>query len=197
LKGNVRKGEHGTPIVVYKQLPEYTKKDKEGTGEDERVPFVLCHNTVFKVERCDGLTLPEIEQPTTAPEIDEDELCESIVTGWENRPRSISMAPPSTALTTGQVVIPSTCQRGAASWKLGSTTAPYFTSWFDQGPSPLRYTNNLTGTKDRADHTFSQKDAPLELLYCAGLSPQFGQPGRSAGLVWAGDPHARSGVQGL
>jgi antirestriction protein ArdC len=86
LKGNVRKGEHGTPIVFYKQLPEYTKKDEEGTGEDERVPFVLCHYTVFNVEQCDGLTLPEIEPPTTAPEIDEDELCESIVTGWENRP---------------------------------------------------------------------------------------------------------------
>jgi antirestriction protein ArdC len=38
------------------------------------------------VEQCDGLKLPEIEQPTTAPEIDDDELCESIVTGWENRP---------------------------------------------------------------------------------------------------------------
>ena len=38
------------------------------------------------VEQCDGLTLPEIEQPRTSPEIDEDELCESIVTGWENRP---------------------------------------------------------------------------------------------------------------
>jgi antirestriction protein ArdC len=38
------------------------------------------------VEQCDGLTLPEIEQPATAPEIDEDELCDSIVTGWESRP---------------------------------------------------------------------------------------------------------------
>jgi antirestriction protein ArdC len=38
------------------------------------------------VEQCDGLTLPQIEQPTTAPEIDEDELCESIVAGWDNRP---------------------------------------------------------------------------------------------------------------
>ena len=26
LKGNVRKGEHGTPIVFYKQLPEHAKK---------------------------------------------------------------------------------------------------------------------------------------------------------------------------
>ena len=86
LKGSVRKGEHGTPIVFYKQLPEHAKKDEKAPGEDERVPFVLCHYTVFNVEQCDGLTLPEISQPAIAPEVDEDELCESIVTGWENRP---------------------------------------------------------------------------------------------------------------
>ena len=54
--------------------------------EDERIPFVLCHYTVFNVEQCDGLTLPEISQPAIAPEVDEDELCESIVTGWKSRP---------------------------------------------------------------------------------------------------------------
>ena len=86
LKGTVRKGEKGTPIVFYKQLPDDAKDDDESTEEDERAPFVLCHYTVFNVEQCDGLTLPEIEQPTTAPEIDEDETCEAIVTGWENRP---------------------------------------------------------------------------------------------------------------
>ena len=86
LKGNVRKGEHGTPIVFYKPLPEHAKNDDEGTGEDERVPFILCHYTVFNVEQCDGLTLPESEQPTSAPEIDADETCEAIVDGWANRP---------------------------------------------------------------------------------------------------------------
>ena len=86
LKGHVRKGERGTPIVFYKQLPEHAEKDSDGTNEDERTPFLLCHYTVFNVEQCDGLTLPEIGQPTTAPEIDENERCESIVAAWENRP---------------------------------------------------------------------------------------------------------------
>ncbi len=86
LKGSVRKGEHGTPIVFYKRLPEHAKKDEDSTGEDERVPFLLCHYTVFNVEQCDGLTLLEISQPAIAPEVDEDELCESIVTGWKSRP---------------------------------------------------------------------------------------------------------------
>jgi antirestriction protein ArdC len=86
LKGTVRKGEHGMPIVFYKQLLEYAKNEDEGTGEDERAPFVLCRYTVFNVEQCDGLMLPEIEQPTSAPEIDADETCEAILDGWENRP---------------------------------------------------------------------------------------------------------------
>ena len=47
LKGTVRKGEHGTPIIFYKQLPEHATKDEKAPGEDERVPFVLCHYTVF------------------------------------------------------------------------------------------------------------------------------------------------------
>ena len=32
LKGNVRKGEHGTPIVFYKQLPEHATKDDRKHG---------------------------------------------------------------------------------------------------------------------------------------------------------------------
>jgi antirestriction protein ArdC len=86
LKGSVRKGEYGTPIIFYKQFSDHAEKNEEGTGEGERAPFVLCRYTVFNVEQCDGLTLPEISQPAIAPEVDENELCESIVNGWENRP---------------------------------------------------------------------------------------------------------------
>jgi antirestriction protein ArdC len=83
LKGNVRKGEHGTPIVFFKQLAH---GEKDESSDDERTPFVLCRYTVFNVEQCDGLTLPEIVQPTIAPERDDDETCEGIVAAWENRP---------------------------------------------------------------------------------------------------------------
>ena len=85
LKGHVRKGEAGTPIVFYKQLPE-DKKTEENKDEDGRVPFLLCHYTVFSGEQCDGLNLPEIDQTTNTPDVDEDELCEGIVTAWESRP---------------------------------------------------------------------------------------------------------------
>jgi antirestriction protein ArdC len=86
LKGHVRKGQVGTPVVFYKQLPEDKKKRAaKDEDEDERTPFLLCHYTVFNVEQCDGLTLPETEQPSAA-EVDEDEVCEGIVHAWESRP---------------------------------------------------------------------------------------------------------------
>jgi antirestriction protein ArdC len=85
LKGTLRKGEEGTQIVFYKQLRDRRTEDESTREADDRASFVLCYYTVFNVEQCDGLTLPQIiEQPTTAPEIDADETCDAI--GWENRP---------------------------------------------------------------------------------------------------------------
>jgi antirestriction protein ArdC len=74
--------------VFYKQLPDNKKKQAAKDGdEDERAPFVLCHYTVFNVEQCDGLSLPELDQHTNEQEVDKDALCESIVTGWAQRPK--------------------------------------------------------------------------------------------------------------
>ena len=47
---------------------------------------MLCYYTVFNVEQCDGLTLPRIDQPATTNDIETDETCEAIVTGWTDRP---------------------------------------------------------------------------------------------------------------
>jgi antirestriction protein ArdC len=85
LKGSVRKGEKGTQIVFYKQLRDRKKKD-EAHDEDDRAPFVLCYYTVFNVEQCDGLKLPQIVQPIAAEDFNADGTCEAIVSGWEGRP---------------------------------------------------------------------------------------------------------------
>lgn len=69
--------------------------------------------------------LPEIEQPATMPEIDEDELCENVVTGWENRPSLYLNGPPRTTLTIGPLPIPSTCPHVLALWMRRTITAPY------------------------------------------------------------------------
>jgi antirestriction protein ArdC len=85
LNGSVRKGEKGTQIVFYKQLRDRQKHDDEQTAEEDRhAPFVLTYHTVFNVEQCDGLTLPQIEQQPN--EVEVDETCEAIVSGWSNRP---------------------------------------------------------------------------------------------------------------
>jgi antirestriction protein ArdC len=87
LNGSVRKGEKGTQIVFYKQLRDRQKiHDNQAAEEDRRAPFVLTYHTVFNVEQCDGLTLPQIEQPTHPNEVEVDATCEAIVTGWSNRP---------------------------------------------------------------------------------------------------------------
>jgi antirestriction protein ArdC len=87
LNGSVRKGEKGTQIVFYKQLRDrQTTDDEQTTDEDRRAPFVLTYHTVFNVEQCDGLRLPAIEQPTQPNEVEVNETCEAIVSGWSNRP---------------------------------------------------------------------------------------------------------------
>jgi len=53
--GNVRKGEHGTPVIFWKwRDPE----DGEHGGEDERAIPVLRYYLVFNVEQCDGVAIP-------------------------------------------------------------------------------------------------------------------------------------------
>jgi antirestriction protein ArdC len=87
LNGTVRKGEKGTQIVFYKQLRDCAKTDDEQTEEEyRRAPFVLAYHTVFNVEQCDGLTLPQIEEPSRLNDVEVDETCEAIVNGWSNRP---------------------------------------------------------------------------------------------------------------
>lgn len=55
LGGSVRKGEHGAPVVFWKQLVIETENDN-GETIKKRVPM-LRYFTVFNVEQCDGLDL--------------------------------------------------------------------------------------------------------------------------------------------
>ena len=89
LGGNVRKGEKGTPIIFWKigkRDPKDTKPtEAEGKDEKDRKSFFCREYTVFNVEQCDGLKVPEAI--ATLPEVRQDERCEAIVTGWADRPR--------------------------------------------------------------------------------------------------------------
>jgi antirestriction protein ArdC len=125
LKGSVRKGEHGTPIVFYKQLPEHVTKDEETTSEDERAPFVLCHYAVFNVEQCDGLTLPAVSQPASRRRSEKANSVRALSPDGRIAPLSISTARASIALATGPLPIPCTCLHVAGLWMRRIITAPY------------------------------------------------------------------------
>ena len=72
LDGTVRKGEKATPIVFYKPLRSPAIDESTTETEQDRPAFVLCNYTVFNVEQCDGLTLPQLEL-APSHDVDEDE----------------------------------------------------------------------------------------------------------------------------
>ena len=62
LGGNVKKGEKGTGIVFFKPWKVEDKK----TGEDKYIPLLKPY-TVFNIDQCEGLTLPDLK-PVEPPE---------------------------------------------------------------------------------------------------------------------------------
>jgi hypothetical protein len=61
-----------------------------GVGDEDVTVFVTCgHGMTFNVEQCDGLTLTETDQPTTAPEIDEKRDLRKYRDGMGELPRCI------------------------------------------------------------------------------------------------------------
>ena len=82
LGGNVRKGEHGMPIVFWKTFDSKTETD--GNGKPKKC-WMLRYYRVFNVEQTDGIDYPKPEM------IDHDPipLCESVVDGWDDKPEII------------------------------------------------------------------------------------------------------------
>ncbi|MDX1973806.1 MAG: zincin-like metallopeptidase domain-containing protein [Candidatus Sumerlaeia bacterium] len=90
--GNVRKGEHGSPVVFWKLLD--SKSDAEDDTEPEdgnfanrRVPLIR-YSTVFNVEQCEGIEYPTpvALQPSQHASI---EACESLIAAMPNAPQLI------------------------------------------------------------------------------------------------------------
>lgn len=70
--GHVRKGEKGTEIIFYKQL-SFKEMNEQGE-EEERNPLLMRSYTVFNVEQCDDLRLPDKSEPVFEPMADPDHL---------------------------------------------------------------------------------------------------------------------------
>ena len=80
LKGSIKKGEKGYPVIFWKFL-ETTDKE---TGEKKNIPL-LRYYTVFNLDQCEGIELPEIDQPETR-EFSPIEQAEKIISDMPNRP---------------------------------------------------------------------------------------------------------------
>jgi antirestriction protein ArdC len=76
LGGNVRKAEHGTPIVFWK-FDKYETETADGETENRTSAF-LRYYTVFNLEQCDGLKALPPARPI--------EAAEAIVSGMPNSP---------------------------------------------------------------------------------------------------------------
>lgn len=79
LKGTVRKGEKGVPVIFW----NWIERENEETGKTEEIPF-LRYYTVFNARQTEGITLPDVENKTSFSPI---ASCERIVTEMPKRPR--------------------------------------------------------------------------------------------------------------
>lgn len=80
MGGNVRKGEKGTCVMFWKVM----KKELEENGEKKIKAFpILKTFTVFNVEQCEGLELPELKSFTHEPIAE----AEALVANMPQRPK--------------------------------------------------------------------------------------------------------------
>jgi antirestriction protein ArdC len=81
LGGNVRKGQHGTMVVFWKQL---NIKDKD-TEEERTIPF-LRYYIVFNLDQCEGIDEKRIPQTDIRQNFQPIDACEQVVNGMQKRP---------------------------------------------------------------------------------------------------------------
>jgi len=79
LKGNVKKGEHGTPIIFF-QMVEY--KDKDNAEKIKSIPLLRYFN-VFNISQTENITVPDWFDNKENNQIME---AESIYNNMQNKP---------------------------------------------------------------------------------------------------------------
>lgn len=84
LGGNVKKGEHGTLVVFWKQL-NVKAKDEQEELTDKTIPF-LRYYRVFNVEQCEGIDEKKIPVTNINPDFQPIEECEKTIESMQKRP---------------------------------------------------------------------------------------------------------------
>jgi len=85
LGGTVKKGEKGSPVVFWKQLP-IEETDENGKKTVKNIPF-LRYYTAFNLDQCENINPDKIPQSAKVLNNNEKiEQCEAIVAGMPKRP---------------------------------------------------------------------------------------------------------------
>lgn len=81
LKGRVKKGSKGTPIVYWQIL-----ESKEGDSDPKKKRYPLIkYSTVFNSDQCEGLNIPPVKWSDLTPD-ETNSRCKTLVDGYSNRP---------------------------------------------------------------------------------------------------------------
>ena len=86
LGGSVRKGEHGTPCILWKWINRSDENAETGETETKQIPLIRYYN-VFNVEQCDGISHKGLEAQAEEPEpFNPVEAAEAIVASYPDAP---------------------------------------------------------------------------------------------------------------
>ena len=78
MKGSVKKGEKGCPVVFWKVTEDEKEDGKRSKG------FLLRYYTVFNVMQCEGIEIPKLEAPKKVEPI---AACEEVISSFFMPPR--------------------------------------------------------------------------------------------------------------
>ncbi len=85
LGGNVRRGEHGMPIIFWRIDQQGSEEEGEESATESR-RILLRYYTVFNVEQCEGIEVPGAEAAGDGPVFDPLPACEAVYANMPNRP---------------------------------------------------------------------------------------------------------------
>ncbi len=151
LKGSIKKGEKGYPVIFWKFLESV---DKE-TDEKKNIPL-LRYYTVFNLDQCEGIKLPEIDQPETR-EFSPIEQAEKIIADMPNKPTIKHDEARAYYRPSADVV-------NMPKKKLFLSDAEYYSTMFHELAHSTGHTSRLNREGDAKNHMFGSKDYSKEEL---------------------------------
>ena len=87
LGGSVRKGERGTPCILWKWIERASEDPETGETETQKIPLVRYFSVFNAVEQCDGISHARLEAQAEEPApFNPIEAADAIVSGYPKPP---------------------------------------------------------------------------------------------------------------